>query len=256
VAVGSIRGNWPRDIRKSTQLVFQKPDSTLNPAHTVFAALARPLRLFSGTPKNSMRTGVLRLLRTVGLSERHIDSLPHQLSGGERQRVAIARAFATSPRLVLCDEPTSALDVSVQARILNLLRKLQDEAGVSYVFISHDLSVVRHLADRIVVLFRGQIVESGSTDEVFSPPFHPYTETLIRSVATLSGGRTKAGEPRQGSVEGEGGIGCSFYFRCPRRLERLCNVETPPNQSSQSGHQIACHIPVADLTRSQSATWQ
>lgn len=176
---------WTRSTRRHIQIVFQNPDLTLNPRRTVFEAVARPLELFGGGSRDERRRRAAALLDAVKLGARYLDRLPHQLSGGERQRVAIARAFAADPDIVVCDEPTSALDVSVQAAILNLLVGLQDQRGVSYVFISHDLSVVRHLADRVMVIYRGSVVEQGRTEEVFASPRHPYTKVLLAAVPTL-----------------------------------------------------------------------
>jgi peptide/nickel transport system ATP-binding protein len=176
---------WTRSTRRHIQMVFQNPDLTLNPRRTVFEAVARPLELFGGGTREDRRRRAAALLEAVKLGPRYLDRLPHQLSGGERQRVAIARAFAADPDAVVCDEPTSALDVSVQAAILNLLAVLQDSRGVAYVFISHDLSVVRHLADRVMVIYRGSVVEEGPTDDVFASPRHAYTKALLAAVPTL-----------------------------------------------------------------------
>ena len=170
--------DWPRSTRRHVQMVFQNPDLTLNPRRTVLDAVTRPMQLY-GPASADRRTRAIALLRTVRLDERHLERLPHQLSGGERQRVAIARAFSIEPDALVCDEPTSALDVSVQAAILNLLAGLQDERRVAYLFISHDLSVVRHLADRVAVVYHGTIVEEGATEDVFAPPHHPYTAALL-----------------------------------------------------------------------------
>ncbi|PYM68044.1 MAG: ABC transporter ATP-binding protein, partial [Candidatus Rokuibacteriota bacterium] len=164
----------------------QNPDLTLNPRRTILEAVARPLRLFGLVDRRTRRSAAARLLEAVGLEPRYLDLFPAQLSGGQRQRVAIARAFACRPDLVVCDEPTSALDVSVQATVLNLLASLQAREHTSYLFISHDLSVVRHIANRVVVLYLGRICEAGPTEEVFAPPWHPYTEVLLSAVPSLS----------------------------------------------------------------------
>jgi peptide/nickel transport system ATP-binding protein len=253
--------DWPRGTRRHVQMVFQNPDLTLNPRRTVLDAVMRPLQLFGGGPADR-RARAAALLRTVRLEERHFDRLPHQLSGGERQRVAIARAFSIAPDAVVCDEPTSALDVSVQAAILNLLAALQDERGVSYVFISHDLSVVRYVADRVAVVYRGTIVEEGRTEDVFAPPHHPYTAMLLSAVPSLKPApRTPAahaapaaapasdGAP-QASDAANGGaatIGCPFHPRCPRKVGAVCERERPPLLDDGRGHVIACHIPRDEL---------
>ena len=246
---------WPRSTRRHIQMVFQNPDLTLNPRRTVFDAVARPLRLFGLARRGERRARAAALLDTVKLGERYLDRLPHQLSGGERQRVAIARAFAVDPEIVVCDEPTSALDVSVQAAILNLLAGLQDARRVSYLFISHDLSVVRHLADRVTVIYRGRVVEEGRTEEVFSAPYHPYTEVLLSSVPSLgSGTRGAVGTLQATDAGGETGeAGCPFQSRCPRKIGAICEEERPALTPDERGHAIACHIPRAELVVAQTA---
>jgi peptide/nickel transport system ATP-binding protein len=244
---------WRRDLRRRLQIVFQNPDLTLNPRRTILHAVARPLALFGLAKRGERRAAAARLLEAVGLEARHLDLRPAQLSGGQRQRVAIARAFAGQADLVVCDEPTSALDVSVQATVLNLLASLQAEAHTSYLLISHDLSVVRHIADRVAVLYLGRIVEEGATEDVFRPPWHPYTEALLSAVPSL--GRS----PATGAIRLEGPApnpaapppGCPFHPRCPRKVGPVCEREAPPVQLGQRGHAIVCHIPGADLLRLQ-----
>jgi oligopeptide/dipeptide ABC transporter ATP-binding protein len=245
----------PRGLRQRLQIVFQNPDLTLNPRRRVLEAVARPLTLFGLADRRGRRAAAARLLEAVGLDARALELFPAQLSGGQRQRVAIARAFAPRPELVVCDEPTSALDVSVQATVLNLLASLQRREGTSYLFISHDLSVVRHIADRVVVLYLGRIVEAGTTAEVFAPPWHPYTEALLSAVVS-PGGATSAGA---GPIRLEGPApnpaspppGCPFHPRCPRKLGPVCEREAPPVQATDGGHAIVCHIPGGDLVRLQ-----
>jgi peptide/nickel transport system ATP-binding protein len=192
------------------------------------------------------------LIGEVRLSERHLSMRPAQLSGGLKQRVAIARAFAGDPQIVVCDEPTSALDVSVQAAILNLLTDLQRREDVSYLFISHDLGVVRYLSDRIAVLYLGRLMEIGPAERVFSGPKHPYTEALLSAVSTLEDG---AGERIR--LEGEipsaadPPTGCVFHTRCPRYLGAICETSEPPLLEAESGHAIRCHIPLEELERLQ-----
>lgn len=248
--------DWTRATRRHIQMVFQNPDLTLNPRRTVFEAVARPLQLFGGMKAGEQRTRAAALLQAVKLGERHLDRLPHQLSGGERQRVAIARAFSIDPEIVVCDEPTSALDVSVQAAILNLLAGLQEERRVSYVFISHDLSVVRHLADRVMVVYGGTVVEEGSTEEVFAPPYHPYTAALLSAVPSLRSterrpatGQECASEAGQVAEAGNGHVtgGCPFHLRCPRKVGPICEEQRPPLLPDEGGHKIACHIPRDEL---------
>ena len=247
--------SWPRALRRRLQIVFQNPDLTLNPRRAVLHAVARPLALFGLADRQSRSAAAARLLEAVGLEARHLGLRPAQLSGGQRQRVAIARAFAGQPDLVVCDEPTSALDVSVQATVLNLLASLQAEAHTSYLFISHDLSVVRHIADRVAVLYLGRIVEEGATEAVFRPPWHPYTEALLSAVPSL--GRA----PAAGAIRLEGPApnpvapppGCPFHPRCPRKLGPVCEREAPPIQRGEHGHAIVCHIPLTDLAGLQAA---
>jgi len=188
----------------------------------------------------------------VRLEPRHLDARPAALSGGLKQRVSIARSFAGTPALVLCDEPTSALDVSVQAAILNLLVDLQAREGVSYVFISHDLAVVRYVADRIAVMYLGQIVDIGPAERVFEAPHHPYTEALLSAIPTLAAGarpRIRLHGPIPSPADPPSG--CRFHTRCPRAIAGLCAEVEPPWQDDGAGHRYRCHIAPADLARAQ-----
>ena len=245
----------PRKLRRRLQIVFQNPDLTLNPRRTILEAVARPLRLFGLVDRRTRRSAAARLLEAVGLEPRYLDLFPAQLSGGQRQRVAIARAFACRPDLVVCDEPTSALDVSVQATVLNLLASLQAREHTSYLFISHDLSVVRHIANRVVVLYLGRICEAGPTEEVFAPPWHPYTEVLLSAVPSLSATSVTGTIRLEGPAPNPAVLpsGCPFHPRCPRKLGPICEREMPPLVTTDRGHAIACHIPRADLLRLQTA---
>jgi peptide/nickel transport system ATP-binding protein len=242
----------PKDLRRQIQVVFQNPDTALNPAHTVGEIVGRPLRLFHGLRDgNVVRQRVERILARVKMDSSFLDRYPAQLSGGQKQRVGIARALAAEPSIVVCDEPVSALDVSIQATVLNLLRELQDERSYSYLFISHDLSVVRHLADRVAVMYLGQIMETGTTSQVFAPPYHPYTEALVSAVPvpdpTVVQERIRLDSPVPGA--GELPPGCPFQSRCPRKLGPICETEAPPVRVAGEGHTIRCHIPLADLAR-------
>jgi peptide/nickel transport system ATP-binding protein len=187
---------------------------------------------------------IARLLALVRLPASYAARYPHQLSGGEKQRVGIARALASRPDFLVCDEAVSALDVSVQAAVLNLLRDLRDELGVAYLFISHDIGVIAHIADRVAVMYRGTLVEDGATDDVLHPPYHPYTELLLRSVPVIGGAR-QARMP--GPDDAVTDPACKFAERCPRKLGPVCDTALPPVQTATSGHRIRCHIPMPQL---------
>ncbi len=242
------------DTLRQLQMVFQSPEEALNPYLTIGQTLSRPLTVLLGQSKDEARENVSALLRMVRLPENFAERLPGQLSGGEKQRVAIARAFAANPELVVCDEPVSALDVSVQAAILNLLNDLQHEKQSAYLFISHDLAVVSYLADEIAVIYLGQLVEIGATEDVLKPPFHPYTEALLSAVP-----QPDPTAPRN-TIRLEGNIpsptdmprGCRFHTRCPLVLESLCHREEPPWRETESGNKIRCHIPLPELAMLQS----
>ena len=242
----------PKERRRQIQVVFQNPDTALNPAHTILEIVGRPLRLFQGVrDKQEMRERVTRILGTVNLDASFLDRYPAQLSGGQKQRIGIARALAAEPSIVVCDEPVSALDVSIQATVLNLLKDLQNEEELSYLFISHDLSVVQHLADRVAVMYLGQIMETGTTEQVFSPPYHPYTEALVSAVPVADPNAVQERIRLQGPVPGAGSrpTGCPFQTRCPRKIGAICEQEAPPVQVAAEGHTIRCHIPLAELAQ-------
>ncbi|MBN9219343.1 MAG: ABC transporter ATP-binding protein [Mesorhizobium sp.] len=242
------------DQVKAMQIVFQNPDSALNRSHSIRHLLSRALKRLAGLSGKALETRLEDLVRSVRLTDRHLAVKPRQLSGGLKQRVAIARAFAGDPRIVVCDEPTSALDVSVQAAILNLLADLQAKEDVSYIFISHDLGVVRYLSDKIAVLYLGRIMELGPSEAVFSGPHHPYTEALLSAVPKLD----QTGTAR---IRLDGEIpsavnppsGCVFHTRCPRKIGPICEQQEPPLADAQPGHAIRCHIPYAELARLQKA---
>jgi peptide/nickel transport system ATP-binding protein len=216
--------------------------------------LKRTLVKLAGVRGRSADERAQGLIEAVRLPERALSARPMALSGGQKQRVAIARAFAGEPRLVICDEPTSALDVSVQAAILNLLVDLQGSKRTSYVFISHDLGVVRYLSDRIAVLYLGRLMEFGPAETVFEPPHHPYTEALLSAVPTLEGEQRPrialAGEiPSAANPP----TGCVFHTRCPRFLGEICVTEEPPLLEVEPGHAMRCHIPIEELRRLQAS---
>ena len=237
-----------REDLRSIQIVFQNPDSALNRRHSVQRILLRSMKKLAGIGGKAADEKLGDLAGRVRITERTLTQKPVQLSGGLKQRVAIARAFAGDPKLVVCDEPTSALDVSVQAAILNLLVELQAEQGVSYLFISHDLGVVRYISDRIAVLYLGRLMELGPADIVFDGPHHPYTEALLSAVPTVDGG----GRDR---IRLEGDIpsaadppsGCVFHNRCPRRIGAICDDTEPPLVEVEPDHLMRCHIPLEEL---------
>ncbi len=242
-----------RDVRRRLQMVFQNPDSTLNPKRSIGQALARPLALFCGLSGAQAVEEATKLLRAVRLDERYLDRLPNQLSGGEKQRVGIARAFATNPDLIVCDEPVSALDVSVQAAILNLLGDLQARAHTAYLFISHDMSVVRYLADRVAVVYLGKIAEIGPVERVFAPPWHPYTEALLSAIPVPDPDAAVTPIRLEGPVPSAANppSGCVFHTRCPRKIGAICEQQVPPARQGPNGHTIVCHIPLETLTTVQ-----
>jgi peptide/nickel transport system ATP-binding protein len=242
-------------MKRKIQLVFQNPDASLNPRHRVETILARPLTLLRGLSGRQRHEAAAHLLADVELDPGFLRRIPRQLSGGERQRVAIARALAAEPDLILCDEILTALDVSVQASILALLRDLQDRHGLAYLFISHDLAVVRWIAHRVAVMYAGEICEFGPTASVFSPPYHPYTELLLASVPHLftEAGSEIGASPLPARSAGKPDVGCPFASRCPRCLGPICFDQRPPRQPAGAGHEITCHIPIEQLTRLQTA---
>ena len=240
------------DLR-ALQIVFQNPDSALNRRHSVQRILLRSLKKLAGIGGSAADQRMSELAQRVRLTERTLTQKPVQLSGGLKQRVAIARAFAGDPQLVVCDEPTSALDVSVQAAILNLLVELQAEKQVSYLFISHDLGVVRYISDRIAVLYLGRLQELGPADVVFDGPHHPYTEALLSAVPTIDGGgrdRIKLGGDIPSAASPPSG--CVFHTRCPRFLGDICVEQEPPLVEAEPGHLMRCHIPIEELRRLQA----
>jgi peptide/nickel transport system ATP-binding protein len=238
-----------RDTLRKMQMVFQNPDASLNPQHPAGEAVARPLKLLRSMNKLAVQERVKELFEAVNLPEDYIYRLPHELSGGEKQRVAIARAFAADPILMICDEPISSLDVSVQAALMNLLVDLQESKGTSYLFISHDLSAVRHLSDWIAVVYLGRLWEIGSAEDVFVPPYHPYTEALLSALPIPDPDIKQESIRLKGSVPSAMNIptGCRFHTRCPRKIGEICEKEEPPWQNMGYYHQLCCHIPAEEL---------
>jgi peptide/nickel transport system ATP-binding protein len=244
-----------RNTLRALQIVFQNPDSALNRRHSVRSLISRPLTRLAGLSGQPLRDRLEELIASVRLEDRHLALRPAQLSGGLKQRVAIARAFGGHPDVVVCDEPTSALDVSVQAAILNLLADLQKSERVSYLFISHDLGLVRYLSDRIVVLYLGRVMEVGPAEAVYTGPHHPYTEALFSAVPSLDGQRHERIK-LHGEIPSAADppSGCVFHTRCPRKLTTgVCESTEPPLLEGEPGHLIRCHIPLADLRKIQTS---
>lgn len=244
-----------RELHRQIQYVFQNPDASLNPRRRISQILGRPLELFFDLKGEAQARRVQELLAAVHLPPGYSHRFPGQLSGGERQRVAIARALAAQPKLIVCDEVVSALDVSVQSNILTLLAELQASAGIAYLFITHDLAVVRWLAHHVYVLYLGRILEAGSPEEIFTPPYQPYTAMLLESVPEPdpTGPLLRATDP----VNMRGVVarpdGCPFTPRCPHRLDHVCDREPPPYQRLGETHAIWCQVPADELARRQSA---
>jgi len=242
----------PRALRRRFQMIFQDPFASLNPRWRVGDIVAEPIRTFGLMNASDARAEVARLLKVVGLSEADMAKYPHEFSGGQRQRIAIARALSSRPEFIVCDEPTSALDVSVQAQILNLMRDLQDQFGLTYLLISHDLSVVRHMASRIGVLYLGRLVEVAEGKRLFTEPQHPYTRMLLDAVPDLamSGRRRK---PVTGEIPNpiNPPSGCPFHPRCPQAVDR-CKAEVPAPRATATGS-AACHLVQAPLRVISSA---
>jgi oligopeptide/dipeptide ABC transporter ATP-binding protein len=238
-----LRGGERKQLRRLMQIVFQDPYSSLNPRMTVRATLSEPFAIHNLCAKSERSARIAELLDRVGLSTDYLDRYPHEFSGGQRQRIGLARALATSPEFIVADEPVSALDVSIQAQIINLLRDLQRRYNQTMLFISHDLAVVRHIADRIAVMYRGKIMEMGDNEDIFAAHAHPYTELLLKSVPTAGAGLSVKhrepvnGDDKDASAASDGG--CAFYPRCPRRRDR-CAEETPELNGLRNGHFAAC----------------
>lgn len=246
--IADMKGASLQEFRSEAQIVFQHPASSLNPRKTIRTILSRPLKNFTDLDKGDRSKRIETLLEQVELDPEYADRYPHELSGGEKQRVAIARAFAANPSFVVLDEPLSALDVSVQASVLNLLSTLRREYGSSFLFISHDLSVVNHISDRIAVMYLGEIVEVGSRDAIFEPPFHPYTKALLSSVPSTDPNADEERIYLDGDVPSprEAPSGCPFHTRCPKKIGDICENEHPELEMVESSdddrHAIACHL--------------
>jgi oligopeptide transport system ATP-binding protein len=239
--LATAQGAKLRALRRRMQMVFQDPFGSLNPRMRVGEIVAEPLRL-AGVGHTERQARAAVLLGQVGLRAEHAERYPHQFSGGQRQRIGIARALALDPRLIICDEPVSALDVSVQAQVVNLLRDLQRERGLAYLFVSHDLRVVRHISDRVAVMYLGRIVESGPTRAIFGAPLHPYTRALLDSAPVPRPGARPPRQPLPGEIPSPLAPpgGCAFHTRCPLAIAR-CREERPALRGTGE-QQVACHL--------------
>ncbi|WRZ75266.1 dipeptide ABC transporter ATP-binding protein [Streptomyces sp. NBC_01237] len=236
-----------RPMRRDVQMIFQDPYGSLNPRHTVGGIVGTPFRLQGVTPEGGLKREVQRLLEMVGLNPEHYNRYPHEFSGGQRQRIGIARALALKPKLVVADEPVSALDVSIQAQVVNLLDDLQDELGLTYMIIAHDLSVIRHVSDRIAVMYLGKIVELADRKSLYEAPMHPYTKALMSAVPVPDPRRRGAKSDRillKGDVPSpiSPPSGCRFHTRCWKATQ-ICKTQEPPLIALKTGHQVACHHP-------------
>jgi len=234
-----------RSVRRSMQIIFQDPYGALNPRMSVEDIIMEPLLIHGAKPDASSRAKVADMLRLVGLPARAAERFPHEFSGGQRQRIGIARALVLHPRLVVCDEPVSALDVSVQAQIVNLLQDLQKELGLTLLFIAHDLSVVKHISDRVAVMYLGKVVEVADKRAIYAAPLHPYTQALIAAVPVLRPAARGRGKRQRIAGDIPSALnppsGCRFHTRCPHVME-ICRSVAPALTEPAAGHQVACHL--------------
>jgi oligopeptide/dipeptide ABC transporter ATP-binding protein len=237
-----------RPIRREMTMIFQDPYASLNPRKRVGFIVGEPLEVHGLGTSAEIKRRVQELLEVVGLNPEHYNRFPHEFSGGQRQRIGVARALSVNPKLIVCDEPVSALDVSVQAQILNLLKDLQDDFGLTYVFIAHDLNVVRHISDRVMVMYLGKVAELAPREVLYREPKHPYTGALLSAVpiANPDIGRSREAVVLEGDVPSPVNppSGCRFHTRCPRFVEGHCDVEEPPLYSFGNGQAATCHYPL------------
>jgi oligopeptide/dipeptide ABC transporter ATP-binding protein len=241
--ITELNGKGLKHMRRQVQMIFQDPSSSLNRRKTAGQIVSEPLRIHKLAPRRSMESRLMEIMEMVGLSRHFLNRYPHEMSGGQRQRVGIGRALAVEPEFIICDEPVTALDVSIQAQILNLLMDLQKDLGLTYLFIAHDLSVVKHVSDRIAVMYLGKIVEIADKRKLFSDPKHPYTRALLAAIPKP--------DPRAGKrmvLRGEvpspinPPSGCRFHPRCPERVGEICCRRQPNEATLRDGSKVACHL--------------
>lgn len=242
----SIKGQELRKMRKNMQMIFQDPYASLDPRMTIGQIVSQPFEIHGMLPGPERAARVKELLQIVGLKASHVGRYPHEFSGGQRQRISIARAVALNPELVIADEPVSALDVSIQAQVLNLMKDLQEKLKLTYVFISHDLSVIEHICDRIAVMYLGKIVEIAPRDELFKNPQHPYTQALIAAIPRVGAGKKKMKKSLEGEVPSpiNPPSGCRFHTRCPYKMP-ICSQELPLLKNydqDKAAHETACWL--------------
>lgn len=241
--INNLPPSQMRSMRNQMQMIFQDPYASLNPRMTVGDIIGEPLLIHGLTDNVKREQKVRKLLDVVGLSPYHGARYPHEFSGGQRQRIGIARALSVNPKLIVCDEPVSALDVSIQAQVVNLLEDLQEEFGLTYLFIAHDLSVVKHISDRVAVMYLGKIVELANYDELYKSPLHPYTVALLSAIPVPDPNTHKERIILKGDVPSPVNppSGCRFHTRCPRAQE-VCKQTDPEFRDAGNGHQVACHF--------------
>lgn len=242
-AVSSLPPAERKRFRQRTQMIFQDPFSSLNPRMRIGDSIAEPLVIAGGNSRQAIRTAMLQLLEAVGLKAEHADRFPDEFSGGQRQRIGIARALASSPEIIIADEPVSSLDISIQAQIINLLQTMKSERHLTMIIISHDLSVLRHVCDRVMVMYLGAIVESAPAAELFQHFQHPYTEALIAAIPRIAGGHRDASVVLSGDLPSPLAIpgGCRFHPRCRYAVD-ICRTTPPPLEEKRDGHFAACHL--------------
>ncbi|MDR1137350.1 MAG: ATP-binding cassette domain-containing protein [Synergistaceae bacterium] len=241
--IAALRGVDLKSMRKKMQLIFQDPSACLNPRKTVRAILEAPFKIHRMGKEDERIEKICGLLENVGLSKHYLSRYPHEMSGGQKQRVSIARAIALRPKLVICDEAVSALDVSIQAQVINLLEDLQSEFSLTYLFISHNLSVVHHISDRVGVMYLGRLVELASKKDLFEDTLHPYSKALISAIPEADPGKKRRGSALSGDVPSPADppAGCAFHTRCPEAAD-ICRIKTPALLEKKGSHLVACHL--------------